>query len=166
VKIVVYACAVAALVALHTTVLPYVSVWGVKPDIGLVAVCLIGLLSDELEGLVVGLFVGWAMSLFSATDLAASMVAKGSVGFLAGLVGRQVAQVTPLVLVSGLVVASPFSSLMTIWSLKPNDQQDIWWMIRRSSCRKPVSMRSWAELCYWMIWSRLNLDRVAEGREF
>jgi hypothetical protein len=21
-------------------------------------------------------------------------------------------------------------------------------------------------LCYWLIWSRLNLDRLAEGREF
>jgi hypothetical protein len=166
VKIVVYACVVAALVAVHTTVLPYVSVWGVKPDIGLVAVCLIGLLSGELEGLIVGLFVGWAMSLFSATDLAASMVAKGSAGFLAGLAGRQVAQVTPLVLVSGLVVASTLSSLMTIWSLKPNDQQDIWWMIRTILMPQACFDAMVGGLCYWLIWSRLNLDRLAEGREF
>lgn len=165
-KIVVYACAIAALVAIHATVLPYVSVWGVKPDIGLVAVCLIGFLAGELEGLVVGLFLGWAMSLFSAADLAASMVAKGSVGFLAGLAGRQMAQVTPLVLVSGLVVASSLSSLVILWSLRPNDQQDLWWMIRTILMPQACFDAVIGGLCYWLIWNRLNLDRLVDGQEF
>jgi len=165
VKIVVYACAIAALVAVHITLLPYVSVWGVKPDIGLVAVCFIGVLAGELEGLVVGLLVGWAMSLFSAADLGTSMVAKGGLGFLAGLAGRQVAQVTPLLLVSGLVIASTLSSLMTIWSLKPNDQQDIWWMIRTILMPQACFDAVVGGLCYWLIWSQVNFDRLVEGRE-
>lgn len=165
-KILVYGCIIAAVVAAHTTLLSYISVWGVTPDVGLVAVCFIGLLAGELEGLVVGLLLGWVMSLFSATDLAASMVAKGTVGFLAGLAGRQMAQVTPVVLVSGLVVASTLSSLLTIWSLKPNDQQDIWWMIRTILVPQACFDAVVGGFCYWLIWSRLNLDRLAEGQEF
>jgi LytS/YehU family sensor histidine kinase len=165
VKIIVYVCAVAVLVAVQITLLPYISVWGVKPDIGLVMVCLVGLLAGELEGLLVGLFVGWAMSLFSAADLAASMVAKGTVGFLAGLAGRQVAQVTPLLMIGGLVVASTLASLMTMWSLKPNDQQDSWWMIRTIVMPQACFDAVIGGLCYWVIWSRVNLDRLVEGRE-
>ncbi len=164
-KIIVYVCAVAVLVAAQITLLPYISVWGVKPDIGLVMVCLVGLLAGELEGLLVGLFVGWAMSLFSAADLAASMVAKGTVGFLAGLAGRQVAQVTPLLMIGGLVVASTLASLMTMWSLKPNDQQDSWWMIRTIVMPQACFDAVIGGLCYWVIWSRVNLDRLVEGRE-
>lgn len=164
-KVLLYACAVAGLVAVHTSVLSYVSVWDVKPDIGLVAVCFIGLLAGELEGLVVGLCLGWALSLFSATDLAASMVAKGSVGFLAGLAGRQMAQITPLVLVSGLIVASTLSSVMILWSLKPNDQQDFWWLIRAIVMPQACYDAAVGGLCYWLVWSRLNLDRLAEAQE-
>lgn len=165
-KFLVYGCIIAALVAVHTTVLSYISVWDVTPDVGLVAVCFIGLLAGELEGLVVGLLLGWVMSLFSATDLAASMVAKGAVGFLAGLAGRQMAQVTPVVLVSGLVVASTLSNVITLWSLKPNDQQDLWWAFRTIVMPQACFDAVVGGLCYWLIWSRLNLDRLAEGQEF
>ena len=161
-----YACIVAALVAVHATMLPYVSVWDVKPDIGLVAICFIGLLGGELEGLLVGLCLGWAMSLFSATDLAASMIAKGSVGFFAGLAGRQMTQVTPLVLVSGLVVASTLSNGITLWSLKPNEQQDLWWALRTIVMPQVCFDAAVGGLCYWLIWNRLNLDRLAEEQEF
>lgn len=162
----VYACLVATLVAVHATLLPYISVWDVKPDIGLVAVCFVGLLSGEFEGLLVGLFLGWAMSLFSAADLAASMVSKGTVGFLAGLAGRQIAQVSPVVLVSGLVTASTLAGLMTFWSLKPNDQQDLWWALRTVVMPQACFDAVVGGLCYWLIWSRFNLDRLAEGQEF
>lgn len=160
-----YVCIVAVLVAVHATVLPYVSVWGVKPDIGLVAICFVGLLGGELEGLLVGLLLGWAMSLFSAADLAASMVAKGSVGFFAGLAGRQMAQVTPVVVVSGLVVASTLSSGIMLWSLKPNEQQDFWWALRTIVLPQVCFDAVVGGLCYWLIWNRLNLDRLAEEQE-
>ncbi len=165
-KILVYGCIIAALIAVHTTVLSYVSVWDVKPDVGLVAVCFIGLLAGEFEGLIVGLILGWGMSLFSAADLAAGMVAKGTVGFLAGLAGRQMAQVTPVVLVSGLVVASALSNGITLWSLKPNEQQDLWWALRTIVVPQACFDAVVGGLCYWLIWSRLNLDRLAEGQEF
>ena len=165
-RMLVYGGIIAALVAIHTTLLSYVSVWDVKPDVGLVAVCLIGLLAGELEGLVVGLALGWAMSLFSATDLAASMVAKGSVGFLSGLAGRQIAQVTPLVLVSGLVIASTLSNGITLWAMKPNEQQDLWWAFRTIVMPQACFDAVVGGFCYWLIWSRLNLDRFAEGQEF
>jgi ABC-type glycerol-3-phosphate transport system permease component len=44
-----YAILIAILVPIQAVLLPHVSVWNVKPDLGLVAVCLIGLLGGALE---------------------------------------------------------------------------------------------------------------------
>ncbi len=53
----VYAILLLCLVPIQSVLLPHVSLWGVKPDLGLVVVCLAGLLAGELEGLLVGLAV-------------------------------------------------------------------------------------------------------------
>ena len=76
----IYFAVIVGLVPLQSVLLAHISLWGVKPDLGFVAVCLIGLLGGELDGLLVGLALGWAMSLFSAQDLISSVVLKGIVG--------------------------------------------------------------------------------------
>lgn len=160
-----YAILIAGLVSIQSVLLPHVSVWGVKPDIGLIAVCLVGLFGGELEGLLVGLVLGWVMSLFSGEDLTYSMVTKGGVGYAAGLAGRQVAHITPVVLVMGLLVTSCLAGLLTAFSLKPNDQQDLWWALRAvvlpQACFDAVA----GGALYWLVWSRLNVERwVSEYR--
>jgi hypothetical protein len=158
-KALLYAILIAGLVPIQSILLPYLSVWDVKPDIGLIAVCLIGLFEGELEGLLVGLALGWVMSLFSAGDLAYSMMTKGGAGFFAGLAGRQVAHITPLVLIMGLLALSCLAGLLMAFSLKPNDQQDLWWALRAivlpQACFDAVV--GWA--LYRLAWSRLNVER-------
>lgn len=156
-----YAVLIAGLVPIQSILLPHASVWDVKPDVGLIAVCLVGLFGGELEGLLVGLALGWIMSLFSAGDLASSMVTKGGVGFLAGFAGRQVAHITPVVLVLGLLATSCLAGLVTALFLKPNDEQDLWWALRAVVLPQACFDAVIGGALYWLVWSRLNVERWA-----
>jgi hypothetical protein len=160
-------CAVliAGLVPVQSILLPHVSVWGVKPDIGLIVACLVGLFGGELEGLLIGLTLGWIMSLFSAGDLNYSMATKGGAGYVAGLAGRQVAHITPVVLVIGLLVTSCLAGLLTSFPLKPNEEQDLWWAIRAVVLPQACFDAVVGGALYWLVWSRLNVERwVSEYR--
>lgn len=164
-KILSYAALILALVPIQSILLPHVSVWGVKPDIGLIAVCLIGLFRGEFEGLLVGLVVGWVMSLFSVEDVSTSMITKGGVGYLAGLAGRQVAHITPVVLVIGLLMTSCMAGLFTAFSLAPNDQQSVWWAIRTVVLPQACFDALVGGFLYWSVWNRMNVERwVSEYR--
>jgi cell shape-determining protein MreD len=158
-KVLWYALLIAFLVPVQAILLPYVSVWNVKPDLGLIAVCLIGFLSGELDGLLVGLAVGWTMSLFSAEDLGYSMLIKGAIGFLAGLAGRQIAHMTPGVLVFGLLTASCVGGVAMATSLHGSEQQDWWWALRAVVIPQACFDAVVGGALYWIIWSRLNIER-------
>lgn len=164
-RVLFYIVLIAGLVVLHATLLPLFTVWDVKPDVGLVAVCFVGLLAGELEGLLVGFFLGWAMSLFSAGDLAASMAVKGGVGFLAGLAGRQMAQMTPVVLVSGLLAASIGGGLVTLWVANLSEQQNMWWALQTIILPQAFLDVVIGGVGYWLLWSRFHLDRLATEQE-
>lgn len=159
-KMLFYAALIAGLVPIQSVLLPYLSVWDVKPDVGLIAICLVGLFGGELEGLLVGLALGWVMSLFSAGDLLSSMVTKGGVGYVAGLAGRQVAHITPVVLVMGLLVTSCLAGLLTAFSLKPNEGQDLWWAIRAVVLPQACFDAVVGGVLYWVVWSRVNVERM------
>ena len=89
-KFLFYLILVLLLVPLQTTLLPHLSVWNIKPDLGLVAAALIGLFAGELEGLLVGLTIGWVLNLFSAGELWLSLLTNGgrwSLGRIPGAAG-------------------------------------------------------------------------------
>ncbi len=124
-----YALLILLLVPLQTTLLPHMSVWNVKPDLGLVAAGLVGLLAAELEGLLVGLAIGWVINMFSAGELWLSLLTYGGVGLIAGFLGRQVSHVTAISLGVGLLLASVASGLLAAMSAKVFDMSQIWWMV-------------------------------------
>lgn len=95
-KLAIYVGVVLGTVPLQTTLLPYVSVGGIRPDLGLVAVVLVGLLGTELEAVLVGLALGFAQDMFSAGGPWIHMTTKAAVGFLAGVIGKNLANITPL----------------------------------------------------------------------
>lgn len=129
-KFLLYLGLVLLLVPVQTTLLPHVSVWGIKPDLGLVFAAVIGLVAGELEGLLVGLAIGWVLNLYSAGDLWLSLVTTGGAGLFAGLLGRQVAQVTPTILCVGLLALSLAGGLVGVFSVKNATISDSWWMIQ------------------------------------
>ena len=156
----IYCAVIVGLVPVQSVLLQHISLWGVKPDLGLVAVCLIGLIGGELDGLLVGLALGWAMSLFSAQDLISSVVMKGAVGFLAGFAGRQVVYLSPVVLVMGLLIVSCLAGLVAPFALKLSAQQDLWWavwtVVLPQACLDAVI----GGVIYWLMWSRLNIEQL------
>lgn len=158
-KVLLYALLIALLVPLQAILLPHLSVWNVKPDLGLIAACLIGFLAGELEGVLVGLALGWAMSLFSAEDLGYSMLTKGGIGFLSGLAGRQIAHMTPVVLVVGLLVASFVAGLAAATLLRLSEEQDLWWALRAVVLPQACFDAVVGGTLYWLAWSRLNIER-------
>lgn len=152
-------CLIAGLVPIQSVLLPYASIWGVTPDLGLIVVCLAGILGGELQGLLVGLGLGLAMSLFSAADPVTGMVVKGAVGYAAGLAGRHVVYLSPVILALGILITSCLAGLLTASLLKLNDLQDLWWATRTVVLPQAVLDAVVGSVIYWIAWSRLNVER-------
>jgi hypothetical protein len=159
-KALIYGAIIVGIVPVQSVLLPHVTLWGVKPDLGVVAVCLIGLISGELDGLLVGVAVGWALSLFSAEDVLTGAMLKGALGFAAGLAGRQMVYLSPLVLVSGLLVVSCLVSLVTPFVLKLNPQQDLWWAVWNVALPQACLDAVIGGTIYWLMWSQFNIEQV------
>lgn len=164
-KVIAWVVLIAALVPVQSALLPHASVWGVTPDLGLIAVCLAGVLGGELHGLLVGIALGLVMSLFSAADPVAGMVIKGAVGYVAGLAGRHVVYLSPVILAVGILVTSCLAGLLTVSLLKLSEQQDLWWALRTIVLPQSVLDAVVGAVVYWVAWSRLNVERwMAEYR--
>ncbi len=159
-KFLLYLILVLLLVPLQTTLLPHLSVWNIKPDLGLVAAALVGLFAAELEGLLVGLAIGWVLSLFSAGELWLSLLTNGGVGLLAGFLGRQVSQVTAISLGAGLLLVSLASGLLAAMSFKGFDGSQMWWMVQSivfpQACFDGVMGAGF----YWLLSRRFDLNRL------
>lgn len=125
-----YSGLVLLLVPVQTTLLPHVAIWDIKPDLGLVLAALIGVLAGELEGLMVGLAIGWILNLYSAGDLWLNLVTTGGAGLFAGLLARQVAEITPTIFAVGLLLLSLAGGLVAVLNMKHATMADTWWMVQ------------------------------------
>jgi hypothetical protein len=159
-KVLFYLMLVLMLVPLQTTLLPHVSVWNIKPDLGLVSAALVGVFAGELEGLLVGLTIGWVLSLFSAGELWVSLLTNGGVGLLTGFLGRQVSQVTSISLGAGLLLMSLASGLLGAMSIKGLDISQIWWMAESIVIPQACFDGVMGAGFYWLLSRRLDLTRL------
>jgi hypothetical protein len=155
-----YVILVLLLVPLQTTLLPHLSVWNIKPDLGFVAAALIGLFVGELEGLFVGLAIGWVLSLFSAGELWLSLLTNGGVGLLAGFLGRQVSKVTSISLGVGLLLVSLASGLLAVMNFKYLDVPQMWWMVESIVLPQACFDGAVGAGLYWLVSQRLNVTRL------
>lgn len=158
-KLLFYLILVLLLVPLQTTLLPHLSVWDVKPDLGLVAAAFVGLLAGELDGLLVGLAIGWILSLFSAGELWLSLLTNGGVGLLAGFLGRQVSHVTSISLGVGLLLASVASGLLAAVS-STRDLSQMWWMVESIALPQACYDAVVGAGLFWLLSQRLNVTRL------
>jgi rod shape-determining protein MreD len=113
-----YFALIAGLVPLQTTVLRYATVWGVRPDLCLVVTCLTALLVGETEGALLGLTLGFLQDLLSPGEAWLNMMTKGTLGLLAGIAGRHLANTTPtavFVLVLALSAVAGMAFLFIGW---------------------------------------------------
>ncbi|MBI5317689.1 MAG: hypothetical protein HZB34_17150 [Nitrospirae bacterium] len=159
-KSVIYLILVLLLVPLQTTLLPHLSVWNVKPDMGLVAAVLVGLFAGELEGLLVGLAIGWVLSLFSAGELWLSLLTNGGAGLLAGFLGRQVSQMTSLSLGLGLLLVSLVSGAFAALNFQHFDGSQMWWMIESIVFPQACFDGVVGGALYWILSQRFDVIRL------
>jgi cell shape-determining protein MreD len=125
-KILLYLALMLLIVPLQTTLLSNVSVLGVRPDLALIAVCLVGFFGGELDGLLLGVVLGWSQDLLSAGEVGVNLISKGGAGFLAGLAGRHLAHITLPVLAIGLAAISCVSSLVFVYTMNISDWDLSW----------------------------------------
>ena len=159
-KFLFYLILVLLLVPLQTTILPHLSVWNIKPDLGLVAAALIGLFAGELEGLLIGLMIGWVLNLFSAGELWLSLLTNGGVGLLAGFLGRQVSKVTSITLGVGLLFVSLASGLLAAMSFTHLGVSQMWWMIESIVLPQACFDGAVGGGLYWLLSQWFQVSRL------
>jgi hypothetical protein len=163
-KFLFYFVLVLLLVPMQTTLLPHLTVWNIKPDLGLVVAALIGLFAGELEGLLVGLTIGWVLNLFSAGELWLSLLTNGGIGLLAGFLGRQVSQVTPFSLGGMLLLVSLVSGLLAAINFKGLDISQMWWMVESIVVPQACFDGAAGAGIYWLLSRRFDLTRLRNDR--
>lgn len=106
----------AGLVPVQTTVLEHLSLAGVRPDLCLIAVSLIGFFGGPTDGVLMGALLGFEQDLFSAGDTWVNAVTKAVIGLSGGLAGRYVARVTPVTVAPLLLGLSACSGLAFLFA--------------------------------------------------
>jgi uncharacterized membrane protein len=159
-KFLFYLMLVLLLVPLQTTLLPHLSVWNIKPDLGLVAAAFVGLFAGELEGLLVGLAIGWILNLFSAGELWLSLLTNGGVGLLAGFLGRQVSQMNALSVGVGLLLVSLVSGIFAAMNFPHFDMSQTWWMIESIVFPQAFFDGVVGAGLYWLLSQRFDVARL------
>ena len=108
-KVAAYAVLVLLVIPIQIVLLDRLSIAGVRPDLALVAVCLIGLYWGEVEAMLAGLALGFAQDLFSGGALWGNLCLKPILGLMAGLASRNLVNLSwvfALVLMLGLSLFS------------------------------------------------------------
>ena len=93
-KYVVYAALALLIVPFQVVLLDRISIAGVRPDLALVAVCLIGLHSRETEAFTMGIVLGFTQDLLSGGASWGNLCLKPVIGLLAGLARRNLVNLT------------------------------------------------------------------------
>lgn len=115
-KQILYVAVVAGLVPIQTTVLEHLSVAGIRPDVCLIAVSLIGFFAGPADGVMVGMLLGLEQDLFSAGDAWINLITKTVIGLLAGVAGRYIARATPASVLPVILGFSMFSGLAFVFA--------------------------------------------------
>lgn len=81
-------------VVAQATLSTLLSVNNIYPDLGLIFACLVGFLTNEYKGLLIGLTVGLFQDLLAPGGIGLNMILKGLAGCLAGVTTHTVSTVT------------------------------------------------------------------------
>jgi rod shape-determining protein MreD len=82
------------IIPVQASLLAPLSLGGIKPDLALALLYIIGLLTGPTEAALAGMAIGLVQDIGSASFIGFSGLAKGLIGFSAGLLGRGVLDLT------------------------------------------------------------------------
>jgi rod shape-determining protein MreD len=111
-KVAAYAALVLLVIPVQIVLFDRISIAGVRPDLALVVVCLIGLYRGEVEAMLVGLALGFAQDLFSGAAHWGNLCLKPIIGLIAGLASRNLVNLTWAFALALLLTLSLFSGLV------------------------------------------------------
>jgi rod shape-determining protein MreD len=81
---------------LQTTIVPVISIAGVKPDLLLLVLFFLGFKHDVIPAVIAGFLIGLAQDFYSPEILGQNALAKTIAGFFAGLFNEKVIRLDPL----------------------------------------------------------------------
>jgi rod shape-determining protein MreD len=82
------------IIPVQASLLAPLSIGGIKPDLALALLYVIGLLTGPLEAALAGIAIGLVQDIGSASFIGFSGLTRGVIGFSAGLLGRRVLDLT------------------------------------------------------------------------
>ncbi len=108
----VYTLILVLIIPFQSTLLNPLSVYGIKPDLALAVLFIIGLLTGPVEAALAGMSIGLIQDIGSASLLGFSGLTRGLVGLGAGLLGSRVLDISNPVIVLFLAVFSLIEGLL------------------------------------------------------
>lgn len=116
-KISAYTLLTLFLFSFQVTVLSSFNPFGIQPDFCLVIACLIGFRSGPVHGLIVGFGLGFLQDFFSAGPFGLHTFTKAGVGFLAGILARNLSNREPHAAFVPVMACSGLSAtVFLLWS--------------------------------------------------
>ncbi len=116
----VYALILVLIIPLQSTLLNTVSVFGIKPDLALVVLFIIGMLTSPVEAALAGMSIGLVQDIGSASLFGFSGLTRGLVGLGAGLLGSRVLDISNPVIVLFPAVFSLAEGILIMLFLQVN----------------------------------------------
>jgi rod shape-determining protein MreD len=152
VKHLLYCSLFLGLVPFQVTALQYASIAGIRPDLILIATFLVGFLGGEVEGLLMGVLLGCVQDLFSTGSLWVNLITKGMIGIMAGLLGRHLANATPVTVCASLFVLSLLSgSTAAVWIRVEDDLTGVSQVIQSVVLPQALFDAALGTLIYWVM---------------
>lgn len=103
---------VMATILLQTTIIPFLTIKNIQPDIVLMVVVAYAFLDGSLKGSVVGFFSGLLLDLAMGAGLGLSSLAKTIVGYVAGLLEKSILFESILLPLVGIFVATILNNII------------------------------------------------------
>jgi rod shape-determining protein MreD len=152
------------IVPVQATLLPRFSFFGAVPDFGLIAVYLIGFRFGEMDGVLMGMSIGFVLDFFSVGVLGVNFLLRSAVGLGAGLLGRAFMDMTLPVNFAIVFLVSLVQDLVAYLLLNlVSELQGIFYLFGHSLLPRALYTAGVATFCFYFLGRRSKLGGIQLG---
>lgn len=139
-------------VVAQATFSTWLSVNNIYPDLCLILACIVGFLTNEYKGLMIGLTIGLFQDLLAPGGIGLNMILKGLAGFLSGMTTHTVSTITTGAVVIVTLILSLGSGLASLIVAYPAlDGTDVFYAISRTLIPQVLYNSLLAAGIFWFI---------------